>query len=437
MDFMEEAKGEYDIILFDSTPILSTADAAILGTKVDRVLLVYRLGNVSRGLLKRSTTQLKQVNCDLMGVILNGMRPEVSPDFHDYKYYKYHYSYGGGGRGRSRRGAGPKKGFLSLRGKGDRTEIDKQEVLPSKAGRVTHKQGMRHNILRLSILGIALIFLAFGILWQNGIIDPFELISLEKADKRDEIQGPVRKKIPKRAIQEKAKTIATRPRSPVNTPTPPSPPIKRAAVEDKKGISRPIIQKRVKRSSPKPKTEVSHGKTRLEAKTPVPPSPPVAKGGGDIEKSATHKSPLSYPYSLYLGSFRTLKRAKRAISIYRKKDLSPYWVKVELRKGVWYRVYAGYFEDYKGAEGLKKKYGLTEATIKKIRYANLVGTYTSSDELERQILSLKKLGNSPYFIKDHNGKTRLFVGAFLTRAGAERQYHELKSSGIENKVVKR
>lgn len=77
------------------------------------------------------------------------------------------------------------------------------------------------------------------------------------------------------------------------------------------------------------------------------------------------------------------------------------------------------------------------ATIKKTRYAYLVGTYTSPDELERQILSLKKLGNSPYFIKDHNGKTRLFVGAFLTRAGAERQYHELKSSGIENKVVKR
>ena len=67
-DFMEEAKKEYDIVLFDSTPILSTADAAILGTKVDGVLLVYRVGAVSRGLLRRSSAQLQQVNCNIMGV---------------------------------------------------------------------------------------------------------------------------------------------------------------------------------------------------------------------------------------------------------------------------------------------------------------------------------------------------------------------------------
>jgi Mrp family chromosome partitioning ATPase len=50
MDFIGEAKEEYDLIIFDSSPILSTADAAILGTKVDGVLLVYRVGAVSRGL---------------------------------------------------------------------------------------------------------------------------------------------------------------------------------------------------------------------------------------------------------------------------------------------------------------------------------------------------------------------------------------------------
>jgi len=90
--FIEEAKEDYDLIIFDSPPILSTADAAILSSKVDGVLLVYRVGTVSRGLLKRATSQLDQVKCNILGVILNGLKPEISPDFQDFKYYKHYYS---------------------------------------------------------------------------------------------------------------------------------------------------------------------------------------------------------------------------------------------------------------------------------------------------------------------------------------------------------
>ena len=80
-EFIEEVKKEYDVIIFDSSPILSTADAAILGMKMDGVLLVYRVGSISKGLLKRTVSQLEQVQCNLMGVILNGMKPDISPDF--------------------------------------------------------------------------------------------------------------------------------------------------------------------------------------------------------------------------------------------------------------------------------------------------------------------------------------------------------------------
>ena len=101
--FIEEAKGEYDMILFDTAPILSAVDPAILGAKVDGVLLVYRIGTVPKGLLKRAITQLAQVKANVIGVILNGMRPEVSPDFENYKHYKYYYSYGEDGKKRKKR----------------------------------------------------------------------------------------------------------------------------------------------------------------------------------------------------------------------------------------------------------------------------------------------------------------------------------------------
>jgi capsular exopolysaccharide synthesis family protein len=96
VDFIEEVKEDYDIVLFDTPPILSTADPTILGTKVDSVALVYRIGSISKALLKRSTIQLSQVKCNIMGVILNGMKADVSPDFQDFKYYKYYSSYGQG-----------------------------------------------------------------------------------------------------------------------------------------------------------------------------------------------------------------------------------------------------------------------------------------------------------------------------------------------------
>jgi capsular exopolysaccharide synthesis family protein len=70
--FIEEAKEEYDMILFDTAPILSAVDPAILGTKVDGVLLVYRIGTVPKGLLKRAINQLTQVKSNVIGVILSG-----------------------------------------------------------------------------------------------------------------------------------------------------------------------------------------------------------------------------------------------------------------------------------------------------------------------------------------------------------------------------
>lgn len=111
-DFLEEARKEYDLIIFDTSPILSTTDPAILGTKLDAILLVYRVGSVSRGLLKRSAVQLTQVNCHILGAVLNGMKAEVSPDFQDFKYYKYHYSYGKEGKGKIDRARKRVYGFL-------------------------------------------------------------------------------------------------------------------------------------------------------------------------------------------------------------------------------------------------------------------------------------------------------------------------------------
>lgn len=92
-EFIKEARSEYDIVLIDSTPILAATDAAILGSKVDGVVLVYQVGRIGSGALKRAKAQLDNVKAKVMGVVLNGLKAELSPDFAGYDKY-YYYTYG-------------------------------------------------------------------------------------------------------------------------------------------------------------------------------------------------------------------------------------------------------------------------------------------------------------------------------------------------------
>ena len=151
---------------------------------------------------------------------------------------------------------------------------------------------------------------------------------------------------------------------------------------------------------------------------------------------STH--PKTYPYALYLGSFRTLERAKRAVRIYTKKGLSPYWTLVDLNeKGLWYRIFTGYFSTKKEAEQFKERLHLEEASVKKTIYANLVGSSEFSSELEEIIPALKDLGYYPYLLEDDNGRVRLLVGVFYSKKAAENKCLELRSKGFEIQVVKR
>ena len=91
--FIAEVGEEYDIALFDSPPALQVTDATILGKKVEGTLVVYKAGDVPRTSLKRTTTLLQSVQIELLGVILNGIRSDISSDYHDFGYGAY-YAYG-------------------------------------------------------------------------------------------------------------------------------------------------------------------------------------------------------------------------------------------------------------------------------------------------------------------------------------------------------
>jgi capsular exopolysaccharide synthesis family protein len=92
-EFIEEVREAYDMVLFDTPPVLQVTDAAILGKKLGVTVLVYKAGDIPRTSLKRSADLLRSMEIDLLGIALNGISSEMGADYEDYGYHSY-YAYG-------------------------------------------------------------------------------------------------------------------------------------------------------------------------------------------------------------------------------------------------------------------------------------------------------------------------------------------------------
>jgi tyrosine-protein kinase Etk/Wzc len=88
---LEEFKRRFDVILFDSPPVLPVTDASLLAPKLDCVVIVYEIGRTSRDALLRAKTQLESMGGKISGVILNHTQPQTEAIV-PYPYY-YHYKY--------------------------------------------------------------------------------------------------------------------------------------------------------------------------------------------------------------------------------------------------------------------------------------------------------------------------------------------------------
>jgi len=89
--FIEKVYPDYDFILIDVPPALPVADASQVATLVDGVVLVYTAGRIARSVLKRAKDMLEAVHANVVGVILNSVRPEIGPEYLKY-HSKYYYS---------------------------------------------------------------------------------------------------------------------------------------------------------------------------------------------------------------------------------------------------------------------------------------------------------------------------------------------------------
>jgi capsular exopolysaccharide synthesis family protein len=86
----------FDHILVDSPPVLGFADAIILSSSVDGVILTVLGGKTPRETLQRAKEAIQQTQTKILGVVIN--RVDIRRSDYGYYYYQYHSYYGDEGK---------------------------------------------------------------------------------------------------------------------------------------------------------------------------------------------------------------------------------------------------------------------------------------------------------------------------------------------------
>ena len=84
---LEIAVKTFDYVVFDTPPVGTFVDAAVLGTKVDATFLVVRENFTKKAEVSAACDQLKKSGCNLAGVIMNYCERRSSEYYYEY-YYK-------------------------------------------------------------------------------------------------------------------------------------------------------------------------------------------------------------------------------------------------------------------------------------------------------------------------------------------------------------
>lgn len=91
-DMIVALKESYDFIIFDTPPLSTFIDAALLSSKVDGTVLVVRSGAVDKRLLHSVQEQLTKANANLLGVVMNFVEKKKASYYYYYRYYRKYYS---------------------------------------------------------------------------------------------------------------------------------------------------------------------------------------------------------------------------------------------------------------------------------------------------------------------------------------------------------
>ncbi|MBS3929115.1 MAG: polysaccharide biosynthesis tyrosine autokinase [Sphingomonadales bacterium] len=92
-EILQEAAGQFDVVMVDSPPILGLADSPLMAALVDGVIFVVEADRSRRGSLKAALRRLRAMRPILLGAVLTKFDPLKAgnrySEYYGYDYYQY------------------------------------------------------------------------------------------------------------------------------------------------------------------------------------------------------------------------------------------------------------------------------------------------------------------------------------------------------------
>ncbi|MBT3750860.1 MAG: polysaccharide biosynthesis tyrosine autokinase [Bacteroidetes bacterium] len=92
-ELVDKLEQEWDMVLFDSPPIVAVTDSSMISAEIDALIMVVKAGQTDRTAVSRALDTIANVKSPLIGAILNGANPETLAGKYSYYYSYYNYYY--------------------------------------------------------------------------------------------------------------------------------------------------------------------------------------------------------------------------------------------------------------------------------------------------------------------------------------------------------
>jgi tyrosine-protein kinase Etk/Wzc len=88
---LTDLASEYDLVIFDTPPILAVTDASIIGSYCGTSLMVARFESCTLKEVIAANHRFDLAGVDIKGVVFNAVEKKSSSYYYDYGYYNYEY----------------------------------------------------------------------------------------------------------------------------------------------------------------------------------------------------------------------------------------------------------------------------------------------------------------------------------------------------------
>ena len=86
---------DWDMVLFDSPPMIAVTDATMITKEIDQVVLIVKVGQTDKKAFHHTINNLRNINAPLGGIIMNAVTSKSSyGSYYYYYYYQYYHYYG-------------------------------------------------------------------------------------------------------------------------------------------------------------------------------------------------------------------------------------------------------------------------------------------------------------------------------------------------------